>query len=136
MFLHKHETRSGRITTKVVIFLYARHFLLSGVQRSQSNHRWAQSLPIFVADQLREVAVSRLVHNLSHTLQATLVCRYSRLNSPKHQSGENFVWLTVRNDSVMELCRLVSALHARYYIMQFFFVLPGTVISPNPCDSR
>ena len=56
--------------------------------------------------------------------QPILLRRYSCLKSPKHQSGKNFVWPTIKNDKVMLLLRPASTLQARYCMTKRFLFCP------------
>ncbi len=44
----------------------------------------------------------------------TSVFLYFCFSKPKHQSGENLVWTTTRNDKVILVCLLVITRHAKY----------------------
>ena len=50
--------------------------------------------------------------------------RYSCSKSPKHQSGENFVCPTIKEDTVMDLFRPDKTRHARYCMTYLFLFWP------------
>ena len=61
------------------------------------------------------------------------------LKSPKHQSGLNFVWPGIMNESVISVCCPVIVLHKRYCTMVAFLFCPPqlsacrcTLSSPSP----
>ena len=73
----------------------------------------------------------------------TSVLLYFFFRSPKHQSGLNFVWPGIMNESVISLCWPVITLHRRYCTMIAFLFCPPqlsacrcTLSSPSPWFSK
>ena len=56
--------------------------------------------------------------------QLILVRRYACFNRPKHQSGENLVCPTIRNDNVIFLLRPTKTRQARYCMTKRFLFCP------------
>ena len=144
MFLHKYDTWLGRVTSKMMVPFYARNFLKVWHKEVGPIVGGHNRLPILVTHKLREVTVSRVVHDLSDGFQAP---NFGASVQPLEQP-EAPVWCKLGvTDYKKRECdganRLVSALHARYCIMQLFLFCPvqlsawrNTTFSPNPCDSK
>ena len=75
--------------------------------------------------------------------QLTRVRRKRCLTKPKYQSGENFVWPTIKNDRLIFACRPTIVRQNKYCNMVLFLFWPTqlsacrwTSLSPRPCTSK
>ena len=112
---------ADEVTLKWWYFLTAAILFKCGAKKSVQSNVWTIMFPSSRATNCAKLHSAESLTTCAMDWRlSTFVLRNCRLNSPKHQSGANFVCPT----RVMDVCLPVSTRQIRYCIMQLFLFWP------------